>query len=135
MQLLCFQSNSCSICVKGYIHVLFNDVHSNDSNDNPDNKYKFTLPQLHIEGLLWGPRRFMWRGHLSVEGPRLSCTLTVGGGPHGGPLDEVYGQVESMQEAGGPHSTDEGEKGLEASKVEGIVTGSYVDRLFWNDDE
>ncbi|KAL8430266.1 hypothetical protein Efla_004110 [Eimeria flavescens] len=119
-----YQQNTCLVFVNGRISVSFRDAET----------VSFSLPQLIIEGLLWGPRLFSWRGPLVVEGPRHRCTLTVGSTSRsGGPLDELFGRVEriggpkgQLAEGRGPADDD--------PQMEGIITGAYTDRLFWNDE-
>lgn len=121
---LSVQPNSCNVSVKGSVFVSFGD----------NSKYEFSLPQLHISGLLWGSRTFTWKGPLAVEGPQFRCTLMVGGGPDGGLLDEVFGKVQYLQNAEGPQNSEQGPtKG--APEIQGIITGSYTDRLYWNEEE
>ncbi|KAL8455431.1 hypothetical protein Emag_000738 [Eimeria magna] len=121
-----YQQNKCWIFVNGRISVSFQDGET----------ISFSLPQLHIEGLLWGPRLFSWRGPLVVEGPTARCTLTVGGGSPPGsgvPLDEVFGHVERI---GGFQQLEEkaGDTSKETPSIDAILTGAYTDRVFWNED-
>ncbi|KAL8273442.1 hypothetical protein Esti_002629 [Eimeria stiedai] len=121
-----YQQNKCWVFVNGRISVSFHD----------GEVISFSLPQLHIEGLLWGPRLFSWRGPLVLEGPVMRCTLTVGGDSHPGscvPLDEIFGHVERI---GGSPQRDqkEGDTLQETPPTDGLLTGAYTDRLFWNDE-
>ncbi|KAL8448426.1 hypothetical protein Emed_003760 [Eimeria media] len=121
-----YQQNKCWIFVNGRISVSFQEGET----------ISFSLPQLHIEGLLWGPRVFSWRGPLVVEGPTMRCTLTLGGGPSPGsgvPLDEIFGHVERI---GGSQLREKkgGDSLEETPSVDAILTGAYTDKVFWNDE-
>ncbi|OEH75390.1 phosphatidylinositol transfer protein beta [Cyclospora cayetanensis] len=131
-----YQKNRCVVSVGGKVTVSF-------AGEGP---YSFSLPKLHIQGLLWGPRLFYWQGPLHVEGPGLACTLTIG--PPGGPLrssegafipqcplDEVFGQVvqKDSQQKEAEGAVGKPQEG--SSQVLGVITGSYTDRIFWNGEE
>ena len=170
---LLLQQNACTVIVEGRVNVCFYKKET----------VSFSIPQLHIQGLLWGPRVFFWEGPLIVEGPHMRCTLslagdTLKGAPQGGPpRDEVFGlvlpggsQQEGDKEKGGPQQEgdketggpqQEGDKETGGPQQEGdretggppqggdketegpkgppkplaIITGSYTDRLYWNDEE
>lgn len=129
---LCYylQRNGCIISIEGTVKVSF----------LREETVSFSLPSLYIKGLVWGPRLFYWQGPLKVQGQHMRCTLMVAGytskrAPHGGPpCDEVIGVVLP----GGPHqATDNNSQGGApgAPKPLGIITGSYTDRIFWDNEE
>lgn len=85
---------------------------------------------------MWGRRHFYWQGPLHVEGPDVCCTVIVAGdaqqGPYGGAFrDELFGQVLQKDS-----THDKGTKRPECPlETLATVTGSYTDKLFWNDEE